>query len=289
MIFQSWRYSWRTTGGPYYIAERSGSRWTNPQGLGGNIHKFFKEGGWSATDGMSVSPDGNTFLVASGGAYDGQLNIYYSNKKNNEWTYPKQLAINTEHDERSIFIAGDGKTIFFASDGYGGYGGLDIFKATLGANGKCTDIVNIGKPFNTAQDDYGFIITASGEEAYFVRSGNVFYANLIDVDASLIPEPTIIITGEVSDCIKHEPLETSLALVYVTDNKTIATSKSDYYTGAYSFAIPEKKGKYQIVDIKNNNVQVTFTIIGTNSFQKIVHDFEICEGTSKQGSKSKKY
>ena len=288
VIFQSWRSDWRTTDGPYYTATRSGSKWTNPQGLGGNINKFFKDN-FNATDGMSVSPDGKTFLVACGTDYSGNLNIYYSNKNKDVWSYPKQLSINTEKDERSVFIAGDGKTIFFASSGYGGYGGLDIFKATLGENGKCTNITNIGKPFNTAEDDYGFIITASGEEAYFVRSGNIFYANLIDIDANLTPDPTVIITGEVTDCIKHAPIETSLALVYLDENTTIASSKTDFYTGEYSFAIPEKKGKYQIVNKESNNIEATFTINKTNSFQKIVQNFEICVGTSKQGMKSKKY
>ena len=285
VVFQSWRYSWKTTDGPYYKAERSGNNWTNPKGLGGNIHKFFMSG-WSATDGMSISPDNNTFLVACGSSYSKNMNIYYSQKTNEEWSYPQQLSLNTSHDERSVFIAGDGKTIFFASDGYGGYGGLDIFKATLGSNGKCTNIVNIGKPFNTAQDDYGFIITASGKEAYFVRNGDIFFADLIDVDARLIPKPTVVITGVVKDCDNKKPISSYLELIYVNTNKVVSTSKSDYNTGEYSFAIPENSGKYKIINAKDKEVVSTFVINKTNSYQKIVKNIKVCTGSeTKQGRK----
>ena len=76
---------------------------------------------------MSISPDGNIFIVASGFDYEGDMDLFIAKKIRDKWQYPKKLNISTENNERSVFIAGVGKTIFFASDGYGGYGGLDIF------------------------------------------------------------------------------------------------------------------------------------------------------------------
>ena len=53
VYFQSWNPLIEATGGPYYKAERTDSRWGRPQGLGGGITQFFKI--YRATDGMSIS------------------------------------------------------------------------------------------------------------------------------------------------------------------------------------------------------------------------------------------
>ena len=37
VYFQSWNIMWDRTGGPYYMAERSGNKWSSPRGLGGGI------------------------------------------------------------------------------------------------------------------------------------------------------------------------------------------------------------------------------------------------------------
>lgn len=70
-------------------------------------------------------------------------------------------------EERSIFIAADGKTVYFGSSGYGGFGGLDIFKTTLYDDDSFGEITNIGAPFNTKEHDFGFIIGALGNEVFF--------------------------------------------------------------------------------------------------------------------------
>ncbi len=284
LVFQSWRYD---AGRPYFVSKKIGNKWSKPESLGKNIARFFSEESWAtATDGMSISPDGNTFIVACGADYDGYLNMFYSKKTNDEWSYPKLMNINTGKDERSVFIAGDGQTIFFASDGYGGYGGLDIFKATMDKNGKCSNILNIGKPFNTAQDDLGFIITASGEEAYFVRDDDIYYANLLDVDSRLVPKPTIIITGNIVDCDK-QPIETQLNLINLENNEVAGSSKSDAQTGEYSIVIPENEGNYKIVGINENRTYKKFKISQYNSFQEFEFNLTAeCGDGAKAGRKS---
>jgi Tol biopolymer transport system component len=54
--------------------------------------------------------------------------------------------INTEGNESFPFIADDNSTLFFASAGRQGFGGLDIYMIDLA---KGTDAVNLGKPVNT--------------------------------------------------------------------------------------------------------------------------------------------
>ena len=65
------------------------------------------------------------------------MDLYFSIKKHGLWTFPELLNVSTRGDERSVYIAADNKTIYFSSDGYGGFGKLDIFKTKWnGKNGE---------------------------------------------------------------------------------------------------------------------------------------------------------
>jgi outer membrane protein OmpA-like peptidoglycan-associated protein len=190
MYFQSWTVSWRRDGGPYYQVEFEDGEWKNKKGLGGGINKFFYEESERnygyATDGMAVSPDGNLFIVACGAEYNGNMDLYYSIKENGVWSYPKIFLASTSGNERSVFIAGDNKTIYFSSNGFDGFGGMDLYKTTF-ENGKIGQIINIGKPFNSSKDDMGFAITKNGNAAFLIRDLDIYYADLTQLDQEIKP------------------------------------------------------------------------------------------------------
>ncbi len=255
VYFESWNYWWATTGGPYYSAEINGTDWGTLYGLGGGINKFFvykfdKNNGY-ATDGMAISPDGKTFIVACGKDYDGNLDYYISHKKNNEWTYPTKMAISTPEEERSIFIAGDNHTIFFASAGYGGFGGIDIFKAYIDDNGIVSNIENIGAPFNTKANDYGFIITADGKEAYFVRNGDIYMAQL-DTNNELKPAASIVISGVLTDC-HNRPHKQEIYLQNKKTKKIITTQSNS--AGKFVFSLPAENGIFNILNQNRTKIK----------------------------------
>ena len=77
-------------------------------------------------------------------------------------------TINTESRETFPYILEE--TLYFASDGHPGLGGLDVFAAKL--DGSSTEVLNLGKPVNGIQDDFSFIIDGTGN-GYFAsnRSG----------------------------------------------------------------------------------------------------------------------
>lgn len=116
VTYQSWAYGWENKGGPYYTAILEKGKWSKPQGLSGGVNTFFydqyKKTYSYATDGMSVSPDKNTFIVACGVSYEGNMDLYMSKRENEKWAYCEKMKISTDKDERSVFIAGDGKTLF---------------------------------------------------------------------------------------------------------------------------------------------------------------------------------
>jgi len=256
VVFQSWKSTWSVTGGPYYEAELSGRNWNIIGGVGGGVHNFFQEKSKGyrayATDGAAISPNRRTFIVASGQFYEGNMDLYICRKTDKEWGKMKKMNVSTASNERSIFIAGDGKTIYFASNHYSnGFGGLDIYKATLLPNGDCVNIQNIGEPFNTEDDDYGFIVTSTGREAYFVRDGDIYFADLLNADNRIKPEPTKIISGVITNK-KNKFVESYIELIH--NDTVIAESKSNSLTGEFLFVVDAGYKELVIKDVEDKYI-----------------------------------
>ena len=66
--------------------------------------------------------------------------------------------INTEGNEVFPFHMDD-KTLFFASDGRIGFGGLDIYMVNDYLDTNKTDVQNMGIPFNSSKDDFSFFMS----------------------------------------------------------------------------------------------------------------------------------
>ena len=105
----------------------------------------------------------------------GHQDLYASLKSGPE-TYSKPInlgvAINTSQADFAPFLSPDNTTLYFASEGHGGYGQSDIFKAkrldNTWKNWSPPD--NLGPAVNTSSWEGYFSITASGDYAYFVSS-----------------------------------------------------------------------------------------------------------------------
>lgn len=243
VYFQSWYSGWERKGGPYYSARLYGNYWSRPKGLGGGINAFFQRrqdlGQELATDGATMSADGKTFIVAVG-PYSGNMNLYISRKdRQGRWSFLKRLSISTMGNERSPTLSADGKTLYFASDGYGGYGGLDIFKTTINSDGSHGKVVNLGTPFNTYLDDYGFTLTASGNEAYFIREGDIYFADTKDANPELKPNiATLMVTGVVKNAKNNKKMGVIITFMHAQTGRVITRTTSNSVTGQYATMIP---------------------------------------------------
>lgn len=117
-----------------------------------------------------LSQDGNMMLFASDmpGGY-GKADIYIIRKNSNgDWENPINLGntVNTEGDDMFPFISENNETLYFASDGHFGLGGLDIFKCTI-KDQRYSNVVNLGSPVNSNGNDYGFIFNAKSGTGFF--------------------------------------------------------------------------------------------------------------------------
>ncbi len=120
----------------------------------------------------SLSPDGQRLYFASdrlGGL--GGMDIYMAAFVDGKWQTPKNLGpkVNTSGNELFPYVHDDG-TLYFASDGWQSVGGLDIFYTEKKNDGTYAEPVNLGEPFNSPKDDFGYIIDVLGTKGYFTSS-----------------------------------------------------------------------------------------------------------------------
>ena len=144
-----------------YSAELLNGKWTN-------IRPFRYNNPEYTFCTPALTPDGDRIYFASdmpGGS--GGMDLYYCNRKNNDWDQPVNLGpvINTIKNESFPFACKYGK-LYFASDGHKGFGGKDLFY-TQEINGKWIVPVNLDSTINSASDDFGIVIDSTFENGYF--------------------------------------------------------------------------------------------------------------------------
>lgn len=148
-----------------YSSDNSAGYWADPLELNINGENF-------ASCHPALSADGRRLYFASDreGGYGG-MDIWVSERLGNRWQEPKNLGptVNTGGQELFPFIAKN-ETMYFASNGHRGLGGLDIFVVNkTDEKDETTWSVreNLGAPFNTEKDDFSFTINPDGESGYF--------------------------------------------------------------------------------------------------------------------------
>jgi peptidoglycan-associated lipoprotein len=104
--------------------------------------------------------------------------------------------INTEGDELFPYVR-DSATLYFASNGHPGMGGLDLFKATLDSTGKWR-VANMGAPLNSSADDFGITFAGTAETGFFASNRNDA-RGWDHIYSFTRPAVTILIEGYVSD------------------------------------------------------------------------------------------
>jgi hypothetical protein len=142
--------------------------WFAPQGLSDHLNTGVHDAG------SAMSPDGQTLFIYRSSASDGG-DIYYSKKAGSDWSNPVKLPGDVNRNdswEGSVTISRDGHTIYFATDRAGGFGGKDIYKATLVGDSAWGNIQNLGSNVNTALDDDAPFLIDDGTTLYYSSRGH---------------------------------------------------------------------------------------------------------------------
>lgn len=154
-------------------------------------------------------------------------------------------VINTPYSEHTPFLHPDGKTLYFSSDGHGGLGGLDVYKATRLNENSWTEWskpVNLGKDINTSRNDWGYQLPAEGGITYFARSSLADSFGGSDIFSISLPEkvkPSEVLTvrGVVTDPL-GDPLVAELRWDDLDGQQEVGYANSDPITGEYVIHLP---------------------------------------------------
>ena len=184
-----------------YISNRSSAKW------GKGTRATIVKDSVTALGHPSISPDGKYLYYVSDavGGFGGK-DIFRSKVLGNNSFGPMENlgeAINTAGDELFPYCR-DSVTLYFASNGHPGMGGLDLFKATQDSTGHWT-VENMGAPINSMGDDFGITFAGQAEKGFFSSNRNDArgYDHLYSFE---LPTITIAIEGLVND-VDEYPIE----------------------------------------------------------------------------------
>jgi outer membrane protein OmpA-like peptidoglycan-associated protein len=167
------------------IVRKQGNTWSAPQAISTSF-QFPREGFFGA----AVYDDGNVLIVSfKGKDTKGNEDLYVMRRDaNGSYGDPVNIGevINTSGFETSPFIAPDGKTLYFSSNGHGGYGDGDIYNSTRLDDTwlRWSKPENLGPKVNTSGFEGSYCIDKAGM-AYFISGdtpsspGDIFTINTI--------------------------------------------------------------------------------------------------------------
>lgn len=194
----------------------------------------------------SINKEGTVLYFASDmpGGY-GKSDIYFSVNVNGQWSKPFNLGpkVNTEGNEFFPFISTNG-VVYFASNGHGGLGGLDIY-FSVPEQGVFNTIENMGFPVNSPRDDFGLALDSTGMKGYFTsnRTGGKGDDDLYFLKIKHVP---VIIRGVIRDRDTKDVLTDATISVINESGNTIFTSitRND---GQFEFEV--NKGQEYIINV----------------------------------------
>jgi len=251
----------------FQIRRRTPSGWSRPESL--NLNFMNEAGNMEA----NLSPDGNAILFTA----KFKENLHYKveerekdiyvvvQKKQGGWSAPINLGanINTHLDEISPFLAADGRTLYFGTNGRPGYGSYDIYMSKRIGNDwtNWSEPINIGHEINGPGFDAYFTMSASADYAYMVSNRNSFGKSdlvRIKVPEAIKPRPVILFVGRTIDAKTKKPVVASLSVTDEVTKQKIESGISDPSTGAFSMVLDN--GQYGIQALANGYVTVNETL-----------------------------
>ena len=255
-----------------YKAQKNNGKWEIKEGLPINNISY-------SVSHPSLSNDGKTLFFSSnmpGGM--GESDIWKIAITENGYGEPINLGdkINTASREVFPFITNKDE-LYFASTGWSGFGGLDIFKVENNSQ-----VINLGKPVNTEKDDFSFSLNTELNKGYFSsnRNGNdaIFEATPI-CGIDLMVSVTDAKTGKNIENAKVTILDENNTLLYSTVTNTFGKCKQ-LLTCDESYSIQITASNYENVAFPisksdSNQIEIPVKLIPN---EVIITDKEVLLG-----------
>src|ERR1700741_2468110 len=174
-----------------YFRSAKDNKWSDPE-------PFFLNNKEYSVGHPCLTATGDTMYFTSDmpGGY-GKADIYRTIKnEKGVWAKAENLGdkINTEGDEMFPFFDGNTGTLFFASNGRYGLGGLDIFICSINGS-TVSNVYNAGAPLNTQYDDFALTADLTTKKGYFSsnRAGGSGDDDIYSVDLLKEKYPFLVV------------------------------------------------------------------------------------------------
>ena len=237
-----------------FVCTKDNGKWGKVISLPFNSNEY-------STSNPSLSRDGRTLYFSSDmpGSIGG-VDIWKV-AVNTDGTFgnPENLGnlVNTEGNESFPFISDDNITLFFASSGRPGLGGLDVFQIDLT---KGAEAVNLGAPVNTEKDDFGFTFNKPKNLGFFAsnRNGNddIFGATPV----CGIEVLTIVTNSKTGEILSNASVS------IVDDKRNVIATKTTNEKGEVSYEVECEKS-YSIQASKDGFEGSSFGVAKTKGGQ----------------------
>ena len=223
------------------ISSNVGGKWSKPVALEiANDYNYAEKANFFLADNretllMSVERDDTQG--------DRDLYVTFMNT-DSTWSEPLNLGdvVNTAGEESAPFLASDSKTLYFSSNGFSGYGGVDIFVTRrLDDTWKnWSEPENLGPEINSPLEDLFFNIPASSEFAYYSRGVSETNTDIFRVKLPIIkaPETWVTVKGKVIDKATGKPMNAKIIYERLPDGKGAGISQTNPETGEYEIRLP---------------------------------------------------
>ncbi len=229
-----------------YISYKTGEHWSYPK----NMKSPINSAKWESQP--SLSADGRSvYFVSDRPNGYGKLDIWRSDLQDDgKWSNPVNLgpSINTKYDDITPFIHANGRTLYFSSNGHPGFGGHDLFQATIDHN-SMGDAKNMGYPLNDHEDQISLFVTPDGAKGYFSHEKEQNFTYTSNIFEFVIPEEdrvkvkSIYLSGTVSDVETKEFLGAEIEIFNQENSEEVFKISSDSINGKYLIVLNEG-GRY---------------------------------------------
>jgi outer membrane protein OmpA-like peptidoglycan-associated protein len=152
------------------------------------FYSEFKDGQWQPAKNAGYPPNTNNnegaqsisangkilfFTACNREEGIGKCDLYYSEKKGNQWTIPTNLGqpVNTSSNEKQPSVSADGRMLYFVSDRGVGRGGYDVWISRRNDDGTWQEAVNAGDSINSPGDEQSPFIHPDNHTLYFSSTG----------------------------------------------------------------------------------------------------------------------
>lgn len=142
---------------------------------------------------VAFTPDGRTMVFARGNTAKkkggADVDLYRTQFRSGTWNEPVRININTQFKDEFDLVARnnswdsspafspDGRTLYFASNRPGGYGGTDLYSAQMDSRGRFSRVRNLGPEINTPGNEM-FPYVAEDGKLYFASDGHPGFGGL---------------------------------------------------------------------------------------------------------------